>query len=99
MLAGGEGAFTTRTIRSAEFSYEAAIERLVSLDRTPWGRLTQTIEATNEGEDGESPDFRIRRMRLGTTIDADCRLSVIIPSPLFAPGLRSNLNWTNLLSI
>lgn len=90
MLAGGEGAFTTRTIRSAEFAYETAIERLVGLDRTSWGRSTQTCEVVTQGEYGEGQDAGMRRMRLGTIVDTDCRLSVMTPSPLLALAYKLN---------
>lgn len=77
MLAGGEGAFTVRTIRSAQFSYENAMERLVSLDNALWGRSVQVLGAITRSEDGEGLDTNIKRMRLSTMIDTDCRISVI----------------------
>lgn len=82
VLAGGEGSFTVRTIRSAEFSYETAIERLVSLDKTISRPSEKAGGMVTRDEDQEALDANIRRMRLSTIIDTDCRLSVITSEPL-----------------
>lgn len=79
VLASDEGSFEVRTMRSAEFSYETAMERLVSLGREISRRSEQAPWAMTPGENGEGLDANIRRMRLSTIIDTDCRLSVTNP--------------------
>lgn len=70
-------AFTTRTIRSAEFSYESAIERIMALDGLSWA--TRASDVVAGGEDEGILDASFKRMRLSTMIDTDCRLSVSDP--------------------
>ena len=76
MLTDGQAAFTTRTIRSAEFSYEIAIERIMALNGMSWGWSTPASDAAARCEDREDLDASVKRMRLGTMIDTDCRHSV-----------------------
>ncbi|SPN97820.1 related to MSH5 - meiosis-specific protein [Cephalotrichum gorgonifer] len=76
MEGNGGGPFISRTIRSAEFSFETAIERLVSLDLASWEWPSRTPEPAAQREPGEALDMSVKRMRLGTIVDTDCRLSV-----------------------
>lgn len=69
----------TRTIRSVEFSYERAIERIICLDGLSWGWPTRASDAAIGNEDRENLDASVKRMRLSTMIDMDCRLSVNEP--------------------
>jgi len=70
---------SSRLLESAEFSYEGALERILSLENRTGRTCTSprvVVASSRADAEGGQECVNVRLMRLGSLINVDCRLSV-----------------------